>query len=237
MTGSNSRQSPASDTSSTGVATAPGYHKPSSELQQQQQQHQQQQQQQSCVIPEQRANILSRLFFEWLTPTLWLGYKRPLEQGDLYELDETLQSNVQTERVENELDKERAKPNPSLFKALWHVHGRMFILAAIIKLVWAILQCTAPLVVGKITSFIMECYAADKAGRRDLAPEAYKGYLYALGYVAMLVVASFCNNHSFHLAVRTAIHLKTTVITLVFRKSLVVSNRARETVSTGRCFQ
>ncbi|KAJ2790188.1 Transporter of the ATP-binding cassette (ABC), partial [Coemansia guatemalensis] len=35
---------------------------------------------------EQRATIAQNMFFSWLDPMIWLGYKRPLEPNDLYDL-------------------------------------------------------------------------------------------------------------------------------------------------------
>ncbi|KAJ2808490.1 Transporter of the ATP-binding cassette (ABC), partial [Coemansia guatemalensis] len=36
--------------------------------------------------PEQTASVAQVLFFSWMDPMIWLGYKRPLEPNDLYDL-------------------------------------------------------------------------------------------------------------------------------------------------------
>ena len=38
------------------------------------------------LCPEATASPLSWIFFQWIDPLLWLGYKNPLEMKDLWEL-------------------------------------------------------------------------------------------------------------------------------------------------------
>ena len=40
------------------------------------------------LIPEANAGWLSRTFFAWMVPILLRGYKRPLQESDLYRLQD-----------------------------------------------------------------------------------------------------------------------------------------------------
>ena len=40
------------------------------------------------LIPEANAGWLSRAFFAWMVPILLRGYKRPLQESDLYRLQD-----------------------------------------------------------------------------------------------------------------------------------------------------
>ncbi|KZO98301.1 multidrug resistance-associated ABC transporter [Calocera viscosa TUFC12733] len=40
------------------------------------------------IVPDIRSNILSRVTVQWLTPLLYVGYTRPIEEEDLWELDD-----------------------------------------------------------------------------------------------------------------------------------------------------
>ncbi|KAJ3982865.1 multidrug resistance-associated ABC transporter [Lentinula detonsa] len=52
------------------------------------------------VLPEPKASLLSRLVFQWLSPFLAVGFSRPLEKDDLWQLPSTrLTANV-TDRIE-----------------------------------------------------------------------------------------------------------------------------------------
>ncbi|CDZ97117.1 Multidrug resistance-associated protein/mitoxantrone resistance protein, ABC superfamily [Phaffia rhodozyma] len=50
--------------------------------------------------PEYRANIFSRAFFSWISPILMVGYSRPLEVEDFWELSEDYQATVLADNLE-----------------------------------------------------------------------------------------------------------------------------------------
>ena len=41
------------------------------------------------VCPEFRVNIIARLLFNWMSPLMELGYKRPITDPDVWQLDES----------------------------------------------------------------------------------------------------------------------------------------------------
>ncbi|GKE51784.1 hypothetical protein Tco_1486940, partial [Tanacetum coccineum] len=40
------------------------------------------------ICPERRTNIISSIFFSWMDPLMFLGYKRPLTEKDIWKLDD-----------------------------------------------------------------------------------------------------------------------------------------------------
>ena len=52
------------------------------------------------VIPERRANILSRLVFHWLSPLLSVGFTRPLQEDDLWQLHNLNKSRSNADSLE-----------------------------------------------------------------------------------------------------------------------------------------
>ena len=54
--------------------------------------------------PEISAPFVSILFFEWLTPLLWWGYRRPLRHDDLWDIDPKLLSHGIVPNFERELE-------------------------------------------------------------------------------------------------------------------------------------
>ncbi|KAI0718208.1 multidrug resistance-associated ABC transporter [Cerioporus squamosus] len=55
---------------------------------------------QGKVVPETRASPLSRLFFSWLDPLLYVGFSRPLQADDFWSLPDSRLTGHVTERVE-----------------------------------------------------------------------------------------------------------------------------------------
>jgi hypothetical protein len=98
--------------------------------------------------PADKASILSRLTFSYLLPLLQKGYASELKQEDLFPVP-TAQS---TETVASdfelawEMEKRRSK-KPSLAIALTRAFGRPFILAALFKLIYDLLQFVGPQVI------------------------------------------------------------------------------------------
>jgi ATP-binding cassette, subfamily C (CFTR/MRP), member 1 len=52
------------------------------------------------VIPERSASILSRLVFHWLSPLLSVGFTRPLEADDLWQLHDVNKATANADLVE-----------------------------------------------------------------------------------------------------------------------------------------
>ena len=56
--------------------------------------------------PQEEANFVSRIMFWWIIPLLWKGWRRPLQQDDLYEVRDKDQSCKLTKRLEEKWEQE-----------------------------------------------------------------------------------------------------------------------------------
>ncbi|KAJ1301602.1 hypothetical protein OPQ81_008850 [Rhizoctonia solani] len=63
----------------------------------------------ATLIPEANANWFSKLSFEWITPTLSLGYARPLEAPDLWKLQDSRSAEVMSSRILENFERRKAK--------------------------------------------------------------------------------------------------------------------------------
>ncbi|KAH7334391.1 ABC transporter [Rhizoctonia solani] len=63
----------------------------------------------STLIPEANASWFSKLFFEWITPTLSLGYARPLEAPDLWKLQDSRSAEVMSNRILESFERRKAE--------------------------------------------------------------------------------------------------------------------------------
>ncbi|EJU01834.1 hypothetical protein DACRYDRAFT_22209 [Dacryopinax primogenitus] len=52
------------------------------------------------IVPDIRSNILSRVTVQWLTPLLAVGYTRPIEEDDLWELDDARLAHTVADKLE-----------------------------------------------------------------------------------------------------------------------------------------
>ncbi|CAE6463976.1 hypothetical protein ACGC1H_006664 [Rhizoctonia solani] len=89
----------------------------------------------ATLIPEANASWLSKLFFDWITPTLSLGYARPLEAPDLWKLQESRSAEVMSGRILDNFARRKADADaynerlkngqvgPGLRRVWWSIRG------------------------------------------------------------------------------------------------------------------
>ncbi|CUA69652.1 ABC transporter C family member 12 [Rhizoctonia solani] len=89
----------------------------------------------ATLIPEADANWFSKLFFGWITPTLSLGYARPLEAPDLWKLQDSRSAEVMSSRILENFERRKADADaynerlksgqvgPGLRGVWWSVRG------------------------------------------------------------------------------------------------------------------
>jgi len=173
------------------------------------------------VWPEQSTNFLSRLTFSFFGSLLFAGFYRPLEHTDLWQLH----TQDTSKACMDKFTKNWLKDRPSLLKALHHSFGWKFYSAVFPKFIYDCLQFADPVLLSLIISFLGE----EGDDRHSL--------WYGFGLVAILffiyVTKTLLINQYFHIGFRTGIHLRNAVITSVFEKSLVLSNKSRKEQTSG----
>jgi ATP-binding cassette subfamily C (CFTR/MRP) protein 1 len=177
-------------------------------------------------IPEPKAFFLSRLFFEWITPLLKTGYRRPLQPNDLYVLNDTYQAATLTKKFQDNWAQERQHPKPSLFRALNRTFGRAFWPSIILRLIGDVITVLGPLFLNEVVDFVAESYAAEQRG--EPLPDVGFGYAMAVGLFVMQMVGSMSTHWYFHNALRVGFSVRTILTTSIYRKSLVLSSKARQ---------
>ncbi|KAF8880183.1 multidrug resistance-associated ABC transporter [Infundibulicybe gibba] len=135
------------------------------------------------VVPESTAPWLSKLVFEWMNPLLGVGFSRPLENDDLWELPPPRLTSTVTNKVESNFylrcppesrpyflegelnkvsaaeDKEnKEKYDSSLFLAIYQSFRFRIWLSGIFKLISDILTTTTPLLNRVILTWLTDSY-------------------------------------------------------------------------------
>nr|CAD7261608.1 unnamed protein product [Timema shepardi] len=183
--------------------------------------------------PEDGASFLSKLFYMWLEPLVWKGFRTPLETKDLWNISPQNCSKVVVPNFDRHWEKalhkttsiesqtasfrkmsgsvnfsdEKTKPKKitSVLPALWKAYGSTFLSGALLKLLADILAFVCPQLLSLLIQFV------------EGNGEVWKGYLYA---VLMFTGAS----------------LDTLVLTQHFHRmyiALRMSNNARKESTVG----
>ncbi|XP_074069915.1 multidrug resistance-associated protein 1-like isoform X1 [Macrotis lagotis] len=165
-----------------------------------------------------------------------LGYKKPLEREDLFELNDSDSSynvcpvfekqwrkNILTNKKQKfSFHKEAKDKKPSLLQALWNTFNVSLIQVALLKVFADILSFISPLIMKEMILFC--------ENHHDLVWNGY-GYAVALFIVAIAQTLVLQLYQRFNML--NSAKIKTAVIGLLFKKVLNLSNSSRKKFSTG----
>eukprot|EP00041_Stephanoeca_diplocostata_P034518 m.1181405 g.1181405 ORF g.1181405 m.1181405 type:complete len:419 (-) comp24534_c0_seq7:4496-5752(-) len=90
---------------------------------------------QACLqeCPEARAGLWSTITFSWMTPMISLGYKRPLENSDVWKLSSGDHAQQIRARFQKQWSLQTSRPNPRMVRALVQTFFPMLVKAFIYK--------------------------------------------------------------------------------------------------------
>ncbi|KAK9696612.1 ABC transporter transmembrane region [Popillia japonica] len=165
--------------------------------------------------PRENANIFSYCTFAWFMPTFIKGFKKTLNEEDLFETLHEQRSSYLGDLLEESWEKEKCKPHPSLWRALWKVFGLNFItlglLATCVELIFKIAQNLS--FVRLLQYFLREDNNMDNSD--------------AIIYGVILVICPFAVSMGTHLYMMGLQHLgmkvRVACCTMIYRKSLRIS--------------
>ncbi len=114
--------------------------------------------------PEISAPFVSVILFEWMTPLLWWGFRKPLKQEDMWDLDPHMQSygivptfeseiRRQLELAEKNRKKGEEKPKISLLPVMSKCFWWNYFLGSVYKVAADVLALASPQV--KILSLLL----------------------------------------------------------------------------------
>ncbi|XP_043508427.1 ATP-binding cassette sub-family C member 10 [Frieseomelitta varia] len=192
-------------------------------------------------IAMENATIISKLIFHWVNPLMEKGVHGSLNNSDdLFDLPEYISTNTinqkidkhlqnmqsdVTNRVENfesilenneeetETHIQTIKNKITLFKLLHKCFGCEFYFVGILKFITDSTSFLGPLLLNKLIGFI-----------EDKSEPVLYGYLYASLIFISALIGAFCNTHfTFWMSV-IGLKIRSTVVTLLYRKILHSSN-------------
>ncbi|XP_033761066.1 multidrug resistance-associated protein 4-like isoform X2 [Pecten maximus] len=174
------------------------------------------------------ANPISKLFFWWLNPTFTTGYKRRLEVEDLFNVVKEDSSEDLGNRLEREWEKELQKQKnggqASLLKALIRMFGVQYMLLGIIVFIEEGTKVVQPLLLGQLIRYFTP----------DSTVSERDAYLYAMGVSLCAVVLAVAHHPYFFGVQRIGMQMRVACCSLLYRKSLRLSNTALGQTTTGQ---
>ncbi|XP_042110943.1 ATP-binding cassette sub-family C member 4-like isoform X2 [Ovis aries] len=182
--------------------------------------------------PLQDANFCSRLFFCWLNPLFKIGYKRRLEEDDMYSVLPEDRSQHLGEELQGYWDQEvlRAEKDarePSLMKAILKCHWKSYLVLGFFILLEEATRVVQPIFLGKIINYVENSNRTDSAALQG-------AYGYAAGLSACVLVWAVLHHLYFYHIQRVGMRLRVAVCHMIYRKVLRLSSSAMGKTTTGQ---
>ncbi|XP_047457991.1 ATP-binding cassette sub-family C member 4-like [Mugil cephalus] len=182
--------------------------------------------------PSASANLLSKIFFCWLNPLFRVGYKRKLEEDDMYKVlpgDASDRLGDELQWYWNQEVQQAAKDRrpPELTRALIQCYWKSYSLIGIYIFFQEIIKVVQPVLLGKL----IEYFESQDSGNPVSVNEAY-------GYAAGIMVSTFSlsvlHHLYFYLVQRAGMKIRVAMCHMIYRKALCLNNTAMAQTTTGQ---
>ena len=178
--------------------------------------------------PIEYADIFSVLTFSWMTPLMKYGYKEYLTQDDLWNLRRGDTTKATGDVLEQMWADELEKKRPSLWIALFRGFGGPYFWGSLIKTLSDMLSFVQPQLLRLLISFV-DSY---RSGNPHPQP-IIRGAAISLAMFAVSVAQSALLHQYFQRAFETGMRVKSSLTSMIYAKSMKLSNEGRASKSTG----
>ena len=178
--------------------------------------------------PIEYADVFSILTFSWMTPMMKYGYKQYLTQDDLWNLRTRDTTRVTGAALEETWSDELEKKRPSLWIALFRGFGGPYFRATVIKTFSDTLSFIQPQLLRLLISFV-DSYRADSPHPQPVV----RGVAISLAMFAVSVSQTALLHQYFQRAFETGMRVKSSLTSMIYSKSMKLSNEGRASKSTG----
>uniref|UniRef100_A0A8C2I0H9 Uncharacterized protein n=1 Tax=Cyprinus carpio TaxID=7962 RepID=A0A8C2I0H9_CYPCA len=190
----------------------------------------------SQTNPEAKATFLSRITFNWFNSMVIKGFKRPLVQEDMWDLNEKDSTQTICQEFEDIMTKELKKkekkkkkkdsesnyPNSWLVPTIAKTFKGVLLESALFKLIQDLLSFASPQLLKLMISFT-----------QDTTSHAWTGYLYAVLLLVVAFLQSVFLQQYFQRCFILGMKVRTALMAAVYKKALVVSNDSRKESTAG----
>ncbi|KZT52688.1 glycoside hydrolase family 43 protein [Calocera cornea HHB12733] len=189
--------------------------------------------------PVSRANIFQRLTFSWMTPLMVKGYRKFLEEDDLWALRKCDSGATLSHVLEEEWARQRTRKTPRLSMALIRAYGGPMLTAAALKMCQDCLSYAQPQLLRLLLQFVNTWEEARSSGAGEGGepgvekPDQYRGYLIAACMFLVAVVQTMCLNQYFQRCFEVGMRVRAGLVATIYKKALVLSNDERGARATG----
>ncbi|KAM9930368.1 hypothetical protein OXX80_009412, partial [Metschnikowia pulcherrima] len=179
------------------------------------------------VSPFDRANVFSRISFNWMAPLMKKGFYQYISEIDLPFLPKSLKSENTSASFYHYWNNQTS---PSLVMALSKAFGAPFLLGGVFKALQDSLAFVQPQLLRLLIRFVNDYSQSVKDG--EPLPLT-KGLMIAGAMFVVSVTQTACLHQYFQRAFDFGMSIKSSLTSVVYDKSLVLSNETKQASNTG----
>ncbi|KAH1086518.1 hypothetical protein AAZX31_07G115200 [Glycine max] len=176
--------------------------------------------------PYGKATLLQLINFSWLNPLFAVGYKKPLEQNDIPDVDINDSAEFLTCSFDESLRQVKEKDgtaNPSIYKSIYLFARKKAAINALFAVVNASASYVGPYLITDFVDFLGE------KGSRGLK----SGYLLSLAFLCAKMVETIAQRQWIFGARQLGLRLRAALISHIYQKGLHLSSRSRQSHTGG----
>ncbi|MED6179455.1 ATP-binding cassette, sub-C (CFTR MRP), member 9 [Stylosanthes scabra] len=176
--------------------------------------------------PYGKATLIQLINFSWLNPLFEVGYKKPLEQSDIPNVDIKDSAEFLNSAFEESLRKVKEKDgttNPSVYKAIYYFTRKKAAINALFAVICASASYVGPYLITDFVDFLGE---KQKQGLKT-------GYLLSLAFLCAKMVETITQRQWIFGARQLGLRLRSALISHIYKKGLHLSNRSRQSHTGG----
>ncbi|XP_014900369.1 multidrug resistance-associated protein 4 isoform X4 [Poecilia latipinna] len=182
--------------------------------------------------PSATANLLSKIFFCWLNPLFRVGYKRRLEEDDMYRVlpeDASQRLGEELQRFWNQEVEQAIKDlrPPRLARALIHCYWKPYSLIGMYIFIEEFIKVIQPVLLGKLIEFFESYDTAEPSS----VSEAYSC---AAGISLATIGLALLHHVYFYQVQRAGMKIRVAMCHMIYRKALCLSSSAMAETTTGQ---
>ncbi|KAJ2157849.1 hypothetical protein GGF46_004212 [Coemansia sp. RSA 552] len=176
--------------------------------------------------PEVHANLFSRLFFSWMSPLIETGFKRPLQLGDIWELDSKYRPSTAAATFQQHWQAQIKSGKLSLATAAFYAYGWDWVLASLIYLMEVVVPFLEPIMLSRLIGFVAKY-------NTPMAEPIENGYFYSAAMFAAAAIEALATRQRVLQGRRIDCLVKSGLMTAIFRKTMALSNDACQVHNIG----
>ncbi|XP_071321050.1 ATP-binding cassette sub-family C member 4-like [Trachinotus anak] len=182
--------------------------------------------------PAATANILSKIFFCWLNPLFRTGYKRRLEEDDMYEVlvedrSENLGQDLQRYWDHELQTATKEMRPPRLTKVIIRCYWKPYAVLGFFTLIEEVIKVIQPVILGKMIQYF-----------ENYDPNNKTAFHETLGYAAALSICTIglalLHHLYFYHVQRTGMKIRVAMCHMIYKKALCLSSSAMGKTTTGQ---